>query len=356
VSTLRTKMTELLTRDRKRQYLNLCTENYAEAVSIAQELFPEQHEKANTGMDPFDSLYDKAIEAKERGNTQEEIRILETAVHHGSAMPYCYERLAILHSKQENYEQAYEVCVKWFDSVFWKLPNASTSSLRLLDRLEKLREKVITKMCVSLEKAHVKGVPEYIERLRANANSSNFDDFVLEGRAALMFSKAGCEVTIQDPPDLALRLNNEQFYAEVKHFREKEQDRIDAAKMSEPGDYLEPYGDTFPLEGKHAWEQVYDVAKKKIDQYREYVPNILVIESSSTSVEDTEIAGAVDMINEDVHSGKCMGFAKLNGILLITVDWYNIPQRRKVFFYRTSNAAVSLSRELSSLLDKICLG
>jgi hypothetical protein len=108
VSTLRTKMTELSTRDRKREYLNLCTQNYAEGVSIAQELFPEQYEKANTGMDPFYSFYDKAIEAKERGNTQEGIRILETAVHHGSAMPYCYEWLAILHSKQENYEQTYE--------------------------------------------------------------------------------------------------------------------------------------------------------------------------------------------------------------------------------------------------------
>ena len=358
MSTLGTKMAELLTRDRKREYLNLCTQNYAEAVSIAQELFPEQYEKANTGMDPFDSFYDKAIEAKKRGNTQEEIRILETAVHHGSAMPYCYERLAIAHSKQENHEQAYEVCVKWFDSVFWKLPNASTSSLRLLDRLEKLREKVITKMCISLEKAHVEGVPEYIKKLRANANSPNLDDFLLEGRAALMFSKAGCEVTIQDPPDLALRSNNEQFCAEVKHFREKEQDRIDAAKMSGLGDEdeLVPYGDTVTLEGKCAWQQVYDVAKKKIDQYREYVPNILVIESSSTSVEDTEIPGAVDMINEDVRSGKCMGFAKLNGILLITVDSYNISQRRRVFFCPTSNAAVSLSRELSSLLDKICLG
>ena len=143
MSTLRTKMIELLRQDRKREYLNLCTQNYAEAVSIAQELFPEHYEKVGTGMDPFDSLYDKALETKERGNTEEEIRILETAAQNGSAMPYCYERLAILYSKQENYKRAYEVCVKWFDAVFWKLPNASTSSLRLLDRLEKLREKVL---------------------------------------------------------------------------------------------------------------------------------------------------------------------------------------------------------------------
>ena len=216
---------------------------------------------------------------------------------------------------------------------------------------------IITSMYISLEKAHVKGVPEYIEKLRANANNSeNFADFYLEGRAAIMFSQAGLDVTLRDAPDLALKFNNEQFYAEVKHFREKEQDKIDAAKMSEPGDLLVPYGDTVPLQGKHAWEQVYDVAKKKIGQYKEYAPNILVVESSSTSIEDTEIETAINMIDEDVRYGKCPGFAKLNGILL-TSDWINISQQwRNAYFFDTSNPAVSLSRELSALLDKICLG
>jgi len=324
-------MIELLKRDRKREYLNLCTQNYAEAVSIAQQLFPEQHQKTGTGMDPFDSLYDKALEAKERGNTEEEIRILKTAVHHGSAMPYCYERLVILYSKQKNYERAYDVCVKWFDAGFWKLPNASTSSLRLLDRVEELREKVIASMRIRLEEAHVEGIPEYIKNLQANRNNNeNFEDFRLEGTAALMFRQAGCIVTIREPkepPDLALKFNNEQFYAEVKHFRE----------------------------GKHAGEELYDVAKRKIRQYKEHTPNILVIKSSSDCIEDTEISPAIDMINKDVCSGKCPGFAKLNGILLTTLGWYNISQKRQVYFRPTSNPAVSLRRELFFLLDDIRL-
>jgi hypothetical protein len=216
---------------------------------------------------------------------------------------------------------------------------------------------IIIDMRSSLEKAHVQGIPEYIKNLQAISDS--LEDFRLEGKAALMFARAACSVTIRkraEPPDLALKFNNEQFHVEVKHFREKEQDRIDDAKMSEPGDYLEPYGNTFPLEGKHAWKQVYDVAKKKIDQYKEHAPNVLVIESSSTSVEDTEIPTAIDTINEDVRSGRSSGFAKLNGILL-AVDWNNISQQwRKVYFFRTSNPAVSLSREVSSLLDRIYSG
>ncbi|MBN2187491.1 MAG: hypothetical protein JW732_08620 [Dehalococcoidia bacterium] len=218
---------------------------------------------------------------------------------------------------------------------------------------------IITNMRIGLEKAHVKGVPEYIKNLQAISDS--LEDFRLEGKAALMFARAGCSVTIRkraEPPDLALKFNNEQFYAEVKHFREKEQDRIDAAKMSElvDEDELVPYGDTVALEGKHAWEQVYHVAKKKIKQYEECAPNILVVESSSTSIEDTEILTAIDTINEDVHYGKCPGFAKLNGILL-AVDWNNIShQWRNAYFFRTSNPVVPLSRQLSSLLDKICFG
>ncbi len=216
---------------------------------------------------------------------------------------------------------------------------------------------IITNMRISLEEAHVKGVPEYIKKLRANANNKkNFEDVRLEGTAALMFSKAGCEVSMRESPDLAVRFNNEQFYAEVKHFRKKEQDRIDDAKMSEPGDLLVPYGDTVPLEGKHAWEQVYDVAKDKIEKYKEHAPYILVIESSSTSIEDTEIPTAIDRINQDVRSGKCEGFAKLNGILLRMLDWYNISQKRRVYFRPISNPAVSLSRELFWLLDGIYFG
>ena len=138
MSTLRTKMIELIKQDRKREYLDLCNQNYAEAVAIIRELFPEYYKSGS----PFDSLYGEAIETKERKGTGEEIRILETAIANISIMPYCYERLAILYSKQRNYKRAYEVCMKWFDSGFWKISNSSTSSLHLIDRLEKLERKI----------------------------------------------------------------------------------------------------------------------------------------------------------------------------------------------------------------------
>jgi hypothetical protein len=141
-STLKAKMIVLLKQDRKREFLDLCMQNYAEAVEVSRELFSDYYKGAPKVMALSESLYGKAMEMKEREDVEGEIRILETAIQGGVDLPVCYERLAILYSKQKNYKRAYEVCTKWFDSVFWKLPQTSTSSLRLLDRLEKLKKKV----------------------------------------------------------------------------------------------------------------------------------------------------------------------------------------------------------------------
>jgi DNA polymerase III subunit epsilon len=141
IDELKAKMIESLSQDSKREYLQLCKQHYSQAVSIHQELFPEFYgERCLT--DPFDSLYTKAVQAKKEGNTDEEIRILETAIANDSTIPGCYESLAILYSKAKKYEKAYEVSKKWFDYGFWKMPQASTTSLRLLDRLEKLEQRI----------------------------------------------------------------------------------------------------------------------------------------------------------------------------------------------------------------------
>ena len=203
----------------------------------------------------------------------------------------------------------------------------------------------------------MQGILIYRQRLMANAASTNFEDFLLEGRAALMFREAGFGVTFREAPDLALEFDGEQLYAEVKHFRLKEQDLIDNAKMSEPGDELVPYGDTVQLEGKPAGEQVYNVVKSKISQYKQNAPNILVVESSSPNcVEETEIQTAVNMVNDAVCSDKCPSLGRLNGILFVGILSYNISQRRNAFFYPTDRPDVSLTSEMINLLGSISLG
>lgn len=211
----------------------------------------------------------------------------------------------------------------------------------------------IVKMCVDLETLGVQGVPEYKQRLIDNSEGTNFEDFLLEGRAALTLRKAGFGVTLREAPDLALEFNGEQLYAEVKHFRLKKQDLEDKAKMSGPGDILVPYGDTVPMEGKPAWEQVFNVAESKTSQYKENAPNILVIESSSDCIDDLIIPTAINKVNEAVCSGRCLGLGRLNGILLVS-DSVNISQRRNVFFYYTAKADVPLTPEVLNLFSRIC--
>ena len=135
MSELRTTMIEHLEQGRKQEWLTLCRDNYQLAIEIVQERAPEL--RAMTS-DPFDGLYGRAMEAKEDGDTAREMQVLDMAIKQDSMMPGPYERLAILYSKQRDHEQAYRVCAKWFDSGHWKLPQAATTSLRLLDRLEKL--------------------------------------------------------------------------------------------------------------------------------------------------------------------------------------------------------------------------
>ena len=172
-----------------------------------------------------------------------------------------------------------------------------------------------------------------------------------------MFRKAGLGVTLREAPDLALESNNEQLYAEVKHFRLKEQDLIDDAKMSEPSKTLVLYGDTVPMESKPAWEQVYNVAKDKVSQYKENVPNILVVESNSPNcIDDVVIPTVVNMVDEAVCSGECPGFSRLNGILLVSLDCYNISQKRNAFFFLTGKPDVPLTPEVLNLLSRIYSG
>ena len=215
----------------------------------------------------------------------------------------------------------------------------------------------INTICAELERWGVQGIPEYKQTLMNNSASTNFKDFLLEGRAAFMFRKAGFSVTLRDAPDLALEFNGKQLYAEVTHFRRKDQDSTDDAKMSEPGDELIPYGDTVPLEGKPACEQVYNVAKSKISQYKQNAPNILVVGSSSPNcIEDVDIMTAVEMVNDAVRSDQCPGFGRLNGILVILLKSYNISQKRNAFFYPTGEPDVPLTPEVVNLLSSISLG
>ena len=166
------------------------------------------------------------------------------------------------------------------------------------------------------------GVEQYEVKLKNNTkNIAVLDDLFFEGRAALLFLNKGFKVTLRDSPDLKIELDNEVVYAEVKHFREKEQDRRDEKAMSETRELLVEIGDTTATEGSAVWEQIAVVAINKADQYVTDAPNILIIESSSDSTSSTLSSAAHkynDQSKQDQRSPlsqvECLNVGKLLSI------------------------------------------
>ncbi len=130
----------------RRLYLENCKNNYSNYVEAAQILFKDYYESMLKLLDerkvPYTLYISKAIKCKEEKDMDGEKEYLGLAIKNNADVPYAYERLSILYSKEKNYQEAYNICNKWFDSLYWKIPNMASTSLRLLDRIESLEGKL----------------------------------------------------------------------------------------------------------------------------------------------------------------------------------------------------------------------
>ncbi len=208
---------------------------------------------------------------------------------------------------------------------------------------DRIQDVIIPHLINELRKEGVAGLPEYERRLRSNARDTDvFKDLFFEADAALMFLHHGFEVTLREKPDLRIEWNGEVVYAEVKHFREKEQDRIDEQVMCESED-LVPIGILVPTEGTEAWEQIANVAIRKVDQYKRDAPNILVIATNSGSIDGIILQTAVHLYNEQASSDPRL--YKLNAFMLID-QWIELRTNRNVYFCQTDCVVTPFSSEL----------
>jgi len=224
-------------------------------------------------------------------------------------------------------------------------------------QLEIMKADVIEKLRFRLAQAGAANVDAYVEKLYANYNNpAILDDLLFEARAALVFLKNGFSVELRESPDLRLSLGGFQFYAEVKHFREKEQDRLDDANMQTAGNLLVQIGDTVPLEGSSPWDQIVAVAERKAKQFREDAPNILVIESGSDAVDAIDVPTATNIIEKRVVSGHCLGLVKLNGILHTNTRSINLSRRRNAEFFEIRTGTMPLGPAVLEALHCIQWG
>lgn len=202
-----------------------------------------------------------------------------------------------------------------------------------------------------------KDVDSYERKLIQNTGDPiKVKDLLSEARVALMFAQHGAVVTMRDSPDLKVEWTQEFLYAEVKHFHEKEQDRIDDQAMQGAGNLYVPVGDTFQREGKHAWKQIADVAMRKKHQYQAGAVNILVIDSSSDSL----MLMAPSAVNEFdellLKTPSDAALRRLNGIMLIT-NWGSVSGGfRNVQFSPTRYPSVQMNRPLAQALQEIYCG
>ena len=202
------------------------------------------------------------------------------------------------------------------------------------------------------------GVEQYEVKLKNNTkNIAVLDDLFFEGRAALLFLNNGFKVTLRDSPDLKIELDNEVVYAEVKHFREKEQDRRDEKAMSETRELLVEIGDTTATEGSAVWEQIAVVAINKADQYVTDAPNILIIESSSDSTSST-LSSAAHEYNDRVRKTNDPRLRRLNALMLVNCCLYGFGNSGpyNTEFYPLAYIDTPMSRRLISTLFDIQLG
>jgi hypothetical protein len=129
----------------KKKYLNNCFYKYKEYIEVALPLFKDVYEKMNKidkRGDTFSEYNLKATKLKEEKNYVGEIDILKEIIAKGEYAPFYYERMAILYSKIKDYQAAYQICKCFFETDYWKIPNMSNKTLKLLLRMENLEEKI----------------------------------------------------------------------------------------------------------------------------------------------------------------------------------------------------------------------
>ena len=150
-------------------------------------------------------------------------------------------------------------------------------------------------------------------------------------------------------------MDKEVVYVEVTHFLEKAQDRVDEKRMLETTDLLVPYGDPTESEGAPASTQIADKAIGKASQYVSDVPNILVVESSSVSLE-LELDTAVHQYDDHVLKSDDPRLRRLSAMMLISTRWIALRGSSNVEFCQTAHATEALSKKLTSALTRVRIG
>lgn len=82
------------------------------------------------------------IEASQSESPEEKRKYLMRAVDLRAGDPRPYEQMTGFFIKEKNYQSAHDICERYFESENWKKPEHATTSLKMLERLQKLEMKL----------------------------------------------------------------------------------------------------------------------------------------------------------------------------------------------------------------------
>ena len=118
---------------------------YREKKRMLQESHPELPRPADEPSDigPEDAPWTEAlVAASESEDAEKRHEYLMKAVSLGARDPWPYERLTATFIRTRDYRSAQQVCQKYFEGETWRQPVHAESSLKLLQRMEKLERKL----------------------------------------------------------------------------------------------------------------------------------------------------------------------------------------------------------------------
>jgi len=179
-------------------------------------------------------------------------------------------------------------------------------------------QSTVSTVMANLRKAGAIDIENYERKLQNNSGVKEvLEDLLAEANAAIMFLNNNFKVTMRESPDLQIEFDGEVAYAEVKHFREKEQDLLDEKAMRESKDLVR-VSDTATSEGYKPWEQISRVAIKKAvqGQYMQGASNLLVIETDSNAISGIYASTAINVYDEYASQAGDPRLHDLNAIIL----------------------------------------
>ncbi len=123
----------------KQEYLEYCRTSYSDACATARSMPELRDFYENDQLDKDDQYLNRALKMD---NDDRYWEFLERAVKRKVCIPWPYDKLASAYYQDKDYVGAFNICHAYFQTPYWLVPNWSTTTRKLLTRMENLQKRI----------------------------------------------------------------------------------------------------------------------------------------------------------------------------------------------------------------------